>query len=312
MTKRIVFFIADGFQPLDLFGPLDTFVETNTFLHDAYTCVIASFTAGEIKSSAGHRVMADISISELSELDYFVVCGGSGTRTLKLTTEQTLILTQVCDKAEKIISICTGAFILAQVFCNEQRRLTTHWRHCHSLASQHKHISVETEPLFINDSNVWSSAGILSGVDLALELIKQDYGNTVASAVSKELVVYLQRKGNQQQFSDLLQLQSAQNIRLTPLLDWVLNNIEQKISVEDLATQACMSSRQLTRMFNKHLKISPAAFIAKVKLHRAKDMLSEGSHSLNAIARRVGFTNYESFRRAFERQFGLSPSHYSS
>ncbi len=311
MTKRIAFFIADGFQTLDLFGPLDTFFETNSLVNQAYQCDIVSFAEGTVENSAGHRVIADFALATLGHVDYMIICGGSGMRTLSLSASQLAAFRTLCIDAEKVISICTGAFILAQIFCDEPRKLTTHWRHCHTLASQHKCAEVDPEPLFINDKNIWSSAGILSGVDLALEIIKQDHGNTIASAVAKELVVYLQRKGNQQQFSDLLQHQSAQSIRLAPLLDWIVDNLQQKISVNDLAELVSVSPRQITRMFNKHMNTTPAAYIAKLRMHQARDMLNEGNHSLAAISRRVGFSNYESFRRAFERQFGLSPSDYS-
>lgn len=312
MQKRIVFFIANGFQPLDLFGPLDTFEETNGFVTDSYRCQIAAFEQGQVKSASGHSVVADISITSIEEIDYLIICGGSGMRQLKLNIAQRVELKRLADSAEKVISICTGAFIVAQLYPDDPLRLTTHWRNCNELASLFPHCEVLEDPLFINQNKVWSSAGILSGVDLALEIVRQDLGNTVAASVAKELVVYLQRKGSQNQFSDLLKTQSSDSLRLTPVLEWLTDNLDKNISVSDIANKLCVSDRQLSRLFKQHLNKTPAQYLNQLRMHQARDLLSDDNRSLQEISRKVGFVNYESFRRSFERYFGLSPSTYKT
>ncbi|MGJ8678934.1 GlxA family transcriptional regulator [Paraglaciecola sp.] len=311
MTIRVAFFIADGFQPLDLFGPLDTFTEANTFLKDSYQCDIVSFESGLIKSANGHSVMADFSVVNVPEPDYLVICGGSGMRTLKLTTKQFIDLKQLANVAKRIVSICTGTFILAQLFPNTPLTVTTHWRHCAQLSEQYPQCDVLPDPLYICHKHIYSSAGILSGVDLSLELVRQDLGNTLAASVAKELVVYLQRKGSQKQFSDLLKTQSSDSLRLNPVIEWMLDNLQQPISVTDIAQKLCVSERQVSRLFKQHVNLSPAQYLTQLRMFQARDLISHENRSLQEVSRLVGFANYESFRRAFERYFGLSPSTYN-
>ncbi|BBM00892.1 GlxA family transcriptional regulator [Microbulbifer sp. GL-2] len=195
MTKKIGFFIADGFQALDLFGPLDAFMEVNSFVSDAYTCCLIGLDAGPVKTVYGQSLAVDSDIYQLPQIDYLVICGGTGMRELELSAKQLNTLRLIADAASKVMSVCTGAFVLAKVFPDQSHRITTHWRHCQELSLQAVNYQVEADPLFIESEGVWSSAGILSGVDLALEIIRQDQGNTIAASVAKELVVYLQRRG---------------------------------------------------------------------------------------------------------------------
>ena len=311
MSKKLAFFIADGFQPLDLFGPLDAFEEVNSLNSNAYKCNIVSFTSGLIKSASGHSVMADTSISELELIDYLIICGGRGIRQLKINTIQQQRLRQVADNATKVISICTGAFLLSQVYSEQALTLTTHWRHCQELAKNCKNTTVLEEPLFFQNGRIWSSAGVLSGVDLALALIHQDYGSTISAQIAKELVVYIQRKGNQKQFSELLAIQSSDSLRLAPLIEWLTHNLEKSISVSKMAEFSALSERQLTRLFKQYLNKTPGQYLTLLRVTQAMELMRHDNRSLQQIARKVGFMNYDSFRRAFERNFGTPPSLYS-
>lgn len=311
MTIRVAFFIAEGFQPLDLFGPLDTFEEANTFIKESYQCDIVSFEAGLVKSASRHCVMADYALTNLPVPDYLVICGGSGMRELILTTRQVIELKKLADTAKKIISICTGTFILAQLFPDLPLTVTTHWRHCAQLSAQYPQCEVLPDPLFICHDNIYSSAGILSGVDLSLELVRQDLGNTVAASVAKELVVYLQRKGSQKQFSDLLKTQSSDSLRLSPVIEWMMENLQQTINVTDIAQKLCVSERQVSRLFKQHLNLTPAQYLTQLRMLQARDLISHDNRSLQEVSRLVGFVNYERFRRSFERYFGLSPSTFN-
>ena len=210
-----------------------------------------------------------------------------------------------------MFSICTGAFILSQIYKNKALTITTHWRHCDSLAAQHPTKIVSPDPLFIKDEKVWSSAGILSGVDLALAIIREDFGNSIAAKVAKELVVYLQRAGSQLQYSDVLALQSSESLKLSPLIDWLCTQLNKQITVTHMAEFCNLSERQLTRLFKQHLKCTPSNYFRALKLNHARDLLSEENISLQFIANKLGFTHYDSFRRAFFKQFGVSPSQYS-
>ena len=310
MTKKLVFFIADGFQALDLFGPLDAFMEVNSILGNEYKSYICSLTEGPVKSAYGQSVVADLAIADVSDVDDLIVCGGSGMRTLTLDTKQTVALQSIAERANRIISICTGAFILPQIYPDKAMTLTTHWRHCPELKASAKHCEVMHEPLFVVDDNIWSSAGVLSGVDLALALIRQDHGDAIAAKVAKELVVYLQRGGNQTQYSDLLATQTQQSFRLSPLIDWLSQNLSQSISVTQMAEYMYVSERQLTRLFKLHLDTTPSSYLKLLRLNRARDLLSQSQGELTQVASQVGFIHYDSFRRAFTDHFGVSPSQF--
>lgn len=312
MNKKLAFFITDGFQPLDLFGPLDTFEEANSLGSQLYHCQIFSFTKGLIKSATGHHVMADYAVEDISNIDYLIICGGSGMRTLQMTPTQKQQLRMLADSADKVMSICTGAFVLAQIHEEQPLTLTTHWQHCHELKNAYRNMNVQPDPLFMQDNRIWSSAGVLSGVDLALAIIRLDLGNTFSATIARQLVVYMQRKGSQNQFSDLLNVQSSDSLRLTPLIEWLSENLSRSITVLEMADFINVSERQLSRLFKQHLSYAPAQYLTQLRLTRARDLISEDNRTLQQIARQVGFASYDSFRRAFERQFGLSPSLYQA
>jgi len=311
MTKKIGFFIADGFQALDLFGPLDAFMETNSFVSEAYSSSLIGLTDEPVKTCYGQTVAVDSDIYLAPKLDYLVICGGSGMRQLHLSPKQANTLRSMADGAQWVLSICTGAFVLADLFPEQRHRVTTHWRHCQQLADQATNYQVEHDPLFIESGKLWSSAGILSGVDLALEVIRRDYGNTIAASVAKDLVVYLQRRGGQSQYSDLLKVQSSDSLRLNPLLEWLSENHHQSINVSNMAERISVSERQLTRLFKQHLNSTPGHYLNQLRLNRARDLITCETASLVQVARQVGFSSYDSFRRAFYGQFGVSPSYFS-
>lgn len=310
MTKHLVFFIADGFQPLDLFGPLDTYMEANSIVPNAYQAVLMGLQAGPVKSASGTVVIAEVGLADTLAIDYLIICGGCGMRQLILNLEQQQKLRALADKADKVLSICTGAFILAKLYQDCSFTLTTHWRHCQELAKAAPHCQVQAKPLYVSDGKLWSSAGVLAGVDLSLEIIRQDLGNTVAASVAKELVIYMQRKGGQAQYSDLLKVQSGDSLRLSPLLEWLLQNLDKPITVQQMADRAALSERQLTRLFMTHLSATPGHYLRELRLSRARDLLASDNLPMDKIAAITGFASYDSFRRAFAAHFGVSPSFY--
>ncbi|MCF2909910.1 helix-turn-helix domain-containing protein [Pseudoalteromonas sp. DL2-H2.2] len=311
MTTKQVYFIADGFQALDLFGPLDAFMETNCHVPNAYDCKLLSTEAGAVATVYGQQIQADFGLEDEFVVDDLIICGGNGMRTLSLSAAQLGALSALAARAKRVFSICTGAFVLAQLFPQQALTLTTHWRHCESLARQNTHCTVSPDPLYIQDEHIWSSAGVLSGVDLALAIVREDHGNSIAAQVAKDLVVYLQRAGNQHQYSDALALQSGDSLKLSPLLDWLSTQLNQPVTVARMAEFCHLSERQLTRLFKQHLNCTPSHYFKVLKLNHARDLLSEENISLQHVATKLGFTCYDSFRRAFVRQFGVSPSHYT-
>ncbi|MBU2427944.1 MAG: helix-turn-helix domain-containing protein [Gammaproteobacteria bacterium] len=310
MTKQLVFFIADGFQSLDLFGPIDCYAQANDFHPNSYRIKIISLLAGPVRSAAGQSVLADEALADCQHADYLIICGGIGMRQLVLSHQQLTLLRTLASQAEKVLSICTGAFILAKLFPAKPLILTTHWRHCDVLAKAAPHCQIRGKALYVADGHIWSSAGVLAGVDLTLEIIRQDLGNATATGVAKELVVYLQRRGEQLQFSELLQTQTGDSLRLVPLLEWLLANLDKDIRVQDMAEKVSVSERQLTRLCQVHLGVSPSQYLRELRLNCAKDLISSASLPLDKIAQVTGFSSYDSFRRAFAKHFGQSPSFF--
>lgn len=308
MTIKQLFFVDDGFQALDLFGPLDAFMETNTFVPNAYTCQLLALNDTGASTSHGQRVLPDVILDGELVCDDLIICGGAGMRKLTLTTKQLIELRKVATNANRVISICTGAFLLADLFPDEEISMTSHWRHCASLSAQNPKKNICSEPLYVKSGNRWSSAGVLSGVDLALAIVKEDYGNAIAAKVAKELVVYVQRSGSQNQFSDMLQVQVAESLQLSPLLDWLNTRINKQTTVAQMAEYIGLSERQITRLFKKHLHATPSDYYRKMKLNYARDLLGEQNISVQQVAQKIGFNSYDSFRRAFYRQFLISPS----
>lgn len=310
MTKQLVFFIADGFQSLDLFGPIDCYSQANELHPQAYKIKVISFQTGPVRSAAGPMVYAEEALADCRHADYLIICGGAGMRKLAFDHQRLNLLQVLASQAEKVLSICTGAFILVKLFPTQPLILTTHWRHCGELAKTAPNCQIREKALYVADGRIWSSAGVLAGVDLTLEIIRQDLGNTAATSVAKELMVYMQRRGEQSQFSELLQAQTGDSLRLVPLLEWLLTNLDKDIRVQDMAEKVSVSERQLTRLCQMHLGVSPSQYLRELRLNCAKDLISSASFPLEKISQVTGFSSYDSFRRSFAKHFGKSPSFY--
>jgi len=308
--QKIIFLITDDFQPLDLFGPLEAFSTAKAVSFCDYEWAVASFSLEPVMSESGIKIMPDIRLCDVRDCDTLVLCGGQGARTTDLEKNQITLLRQVSEKCSRIVSICTGAFIMSQIGLTEGRRVATHWRYSDELAEHYPTAQVDPDALFVKDGKFWSSAGVTAGIDLALALIAEDYGNAISAAVARQLVVYMRRTGDQAQFSEPLFAQSNTSERLAPLLEWMTNNLSKPLSVQDLAERANISPRQFSRIFQKNLKLSPARYVEYLRLDKARLMLLQEKSRIDEVAKAVGFSNPDSFRRAFERRFSVAPTLY--
>lgn len=307
---HLCFFILDRFQPLDLFGPLEAFATAESFASGRYRWTLSSFEAGLLKTESGVPIQVDTPIDRVQGIDTLIFVGGGGPRQTILTQPQIDLLQHLADDCERVASVCTGTFLLAQLPTSTGRRLSTHWRHAQTLRNACPDIDVEENALFLNDDRVWSSAGVVSGIDMAMAMIAEDYGGTVAASVARQLVVYARRSGHQSQFSEPLLAQSQHSGRMAEILTWIADHPNDALSVEALAQRAGMSLRHFTRTFTKKLGMPPAKYVERVRLDHARMMLSAGDGRVSEIAASVGFNSPDTFRRAFERQFGISPTDY--
>lgn len=309
-THTIVFVALDGLQSLDLFGPLEVFATAKATAGCAYRWSIGSFRDGPITTESGSRLLPDVMLTSDLTVDTLVFCGGAGPRQAALNEAQIGTLKALCSKSHRIVSICTGAFLLDRLGLTAKRNVTTHWQFADDLARSESAPDVDASAIFVKDGNIWSSAGVTTGIDLSLALVTEDYGPAVATAVSQHLVVYMRRTGGQAQFSAPLKAQAAASGRLAPVIGWITENLDKDLSVPDLAERAGLSTRQFSRIFMQELGRPPAKYIEDLRLDKARIMLAEQRFRVEDVAQLAGYKNADNFRRAFIRKFAVNPSLY--
>jgi transcriptional regulator GlxA family with amidase domain len=213
-------------------------------------------------------------------------------------------------RVRRIASVCTGAFLLAEAGLLKGRRATTHWGACEELARDFPDTVVEPDTIFVRDGAIYTSAGVTSGMDLALALVEEDCGRDVALAVARELVMFLQRPGGQAQFSAQLAGQLAEHEPLRELQTHILEHPEEDLSIGALARRAAMSPRNFARVFTREVGRTPARFVASARVETARRLLEETREPLEQVASRSGLANPETLRRTFMRLVGIAPGQY--
>ena len=311
MKQHIVTFIVmDDIQVLDLFGPLEAFAAANELSSSQYHWQIAAPDSSACKTESGTKILPDQKWRSVLKTDTLIFVGGKGPRTAEFSKSDRSHLRNLAKGAARVASVCTGTFVMARLGLIEAKKVTTHWRYTVELQEKFPHLTVDSNALFVKDGNYWSSAGITAGIDMALAMITEDCGAAISASVARQLVVYLRRPGNQAQFSEPLIAQSGSVGRFSDVLAWVAENLDRSINVETLANVAGMSSRHFARLFRQETGKTPAQYVEQMRLDHARTLLGEGNGRIHKIALSVGFKNPDSFRRAFERRFALSPTIY--
>lgn len=300
-------------QSLDVTGPLEVFTGANRWRDShgggrAYDISTASPGGVPVRMSNGMRVTPDRDLHETHAPDLLIVPGGEGTR----FPDRELLawLRRNCPHISQVVSVCTGAFLLAEVGVLAGRRATTHWAHCDALAERYPRTTVEADPIFVRDGDVATSAGVTAGIDLALSLVEEDIGRDAALAVARNLVVFLRRPGNQAQFSTQLAAQTAQRAPLRRLQQWIAEHPEADLSVETLAERANLSPRQFARAFTSEVGMTPGRYVDRVRLEAARRRLEDTGEGVAETARACGYGTPEAMRRAFLRVLGTGPHEY--
>ncbi|AMN81579.1 MULTISPECIES: GlxA family transcriptional regulator [Pseudomonas] len=300
-------------QMLDLVGPTDVFAEAARQLGKprAYRISVVGVQPGPIKGTSGLRVETDGCIDTYdTPVDTLLIAGSPAIADI---TGDLRVLRWVRDqagKARRVGSVCSGAFVLAAAGLLARRRATTHWNSCAALARQYPDIEVDADSIFIRDGNLYTSAGITAGMDLALALVEEDHGRDLALCVARELVMYLKRPGGQSQFSAQLAAQSAERSTIRDIQHYIIDHLATDLSVPLLARQAGMSERNFARVFKADAGQTPAEFVERARIDGARHLIEGAEVSLKRLADQVGYANVDGFRRAFVRRLGVSPNEY--
>ena len=310
--REILFIVYPGFEMLDLAGPMGVF-STATRLLDgsqAYALTTASLNGGIIQSREGLSVVTQ-ALSEIpgNHVDTAVVVGADE-RPLRDILEDGQLTSWLADQHhifERVASVCSGAFLLAAAGLLEHKRATCHWGATERLKRAFPGIDVEADALFIQDGRIWTSAGVTTGIDMTLEMVRRDFGHALASDAARQLVVFAHRPGSQSQFSRAGAAQATPNQKLRDLIVWLSSHLHQSIDVSTMALRAGMSARSFQRHFTKEIGVSPGAFLTELRLERAKDLLIE-NQTVGATAIAVGYRSEAAFRKAFSDRHSVSPS----
>ncbi len=293
---------------LDVAGPSEVFSEANRFGAD-YQVVLYSADGHEVASSTGLRIAVNAAAADAGPLAMALVAGGDIFPSHPVSPQLAEAARVLAARARRTASICTGTFILAAAGLLDGRRATTHWQHARTLARAYPAIEVEPDAIYVEDGQIFSSAGVSAGIDLALALVERDHGAGLARDVARSLVVFLQRPGGQSQFSPSLRAALPRTSPLRQLCDAVAASPADDYSLARLAAMAHLSSRHLTRLFREELNTTPARYVELIRFDTAKDLLDAG-HSVTDTAVRSGFGSAETLRRAFISHLGVSPRAY--
>lgn len=304
---RVVLVAYDGLQSLDLSGPLEVFHAAGGY----DVTVAAATSAGWVTSESGLRIGVDVALADVDgPLDTLVVVGGEGTREAVLDEDLLHHVRRLAGRARRVASVCSGAFVLAMAGLLEGKRATTHWSVCDLLAESFPGVDVDPEPIYVRDGDVWTSAGVTAGMDLALALVEDDHGRDVALAVARRLVLFLHRPGNQRQFSAQLGAQLAERSTLRALQAHIADHPDDDLSIAALADRAGMSERHLARTFVEEVGVTPARYVERTRLEAARRRLEDTDDAVEAVAAACGFGTAETMRRAFQRSVRTSPREY--
>jgi transcriptional regulator GlxA family with amidase domain len=303
-------------QLLDVTGPLQVFATANEITADGsndatpYRLSVVAPGGARITTSSGLALFAEpLPPMESSVPDTLLVAGGPG---VERAASDALLVDWLRNRAglvRRVGSVCTGAYLLAEAGVLDGRQAVTHWSVCADLARRFPSVKVETDPIFVRDGPVWTSAGVTAGIDLALALVQDDLGRSVALAVARYLVVFLKRPGGQAQFSAALSLQMAGD-RFGILHDWMAQHLTEDLSLPVLARQAAMSERSFSRHYVEATGLTPARAVEQLRVETARQLLLDTQSPIKRIAQRCGFGSEETMRRSFLRLLSISPQDY--
>jgi transcriptional regulator GlxA family with amidase domain len=297
--------IFPDFQLLDAAGPISVFEIAARVAGKPPSIKMIAVTPGTVRSSSGVEILAR-SIRPASAITTLIVAGGWGVRAAVKCETTLKFVRAMATRGVRVASVCSGAFILAEAGILDGRGATTHWQRTQDFLARYPKVKLEPDRIFVRDGNIWSSAGITAGIDLALAMAAEDFGDEVAQKTARQLVLHERRAGGQSQFSSLLELK-APGGRFGPLLSWAREHLDAPLTVEDMAEQAGMSSRHFTRAFIAETGTTPSKAVERLRIEVARQRVQSSSEAIEQVAQSTGFRDPERMRRAFIRAFGQPP-----
>lgn len=311
--KRIWFLMAPRTGLLNVAGPWEVFGHTNDVLgYAAYETSLLGPRAPAVPT--GHGIVLG-NVQPLPERlrrtpDVVIVAGAPRLAPYEVNEQLVPWIRRFHSRIPTIVSICTGAFVLARAGLLDGRRATTHWMFLDAMRAEFPNVQVVDEGIYVKDGHIWTSAGVTAGIDLTLALVEADHGHQVAMAVAKRLVLFLRRSGNQAQFSAALQRQGQEAPKLRDVSTFVLENVDKPLPVSELAHALGMSPRTLSRWCREQMGESPAEVIRRVRVDEARRLLEETSLPLKDVIARTGFGDASTLWRAFTQRLGVTPAEY--
>ena len=318
VERLVVIVLFEGVDLLDVTGPPEVFALVRRETDDAtgYRVLLAAETLDPVTTSTGVRIMPDITFTDaVTQTIDTVLVPGSVTidrnRRIRAVVDRDVVaqVKALAARSRRITSVCVGAHLLAAAGLLDGKRATTHWSTAPQLAADHPAVRVDPDPIFIREGNVWTGAGISACLDLALALVAEDFGESTALRVARQLVMYLKRPSGQSQFSVPLEPVSTTR-RIEEIRHYINENLRQPISVADLAEAAHLGERQLSRVFRAELGMTPAAYLESARVELARHQLESTDDTLDRIASACGFGTIDTLIRAFRRTLNTSPTEY--
>jgi transcriptional regulator GlxA family with amidase domain len=320
MLRNVVLISFPEAQSLDVSGPYEVFsaatrvCRAQSRTDQGYAITLLSPRGEPMRCESGLTLLADGSLARFRPATHgihtLLICGGTGARRAAHDPRITARVKRLSQSATRIASVCTGAFVLAGAGLLDGKRATTHWARCALLRQQFPKVRVEDAPIYVRDGNVFTSAGVTAGIDLALALVDEDLGRTVAAEVARRLVVFVRRAGGQAQFSAQLSAASAEREPLRELMAWIVDHPAEDLDVPALAARVHLSVRHFSRLFRTETGLSPAAYVERVRLETARRLLETSAESVERVAAAAGFGTPEALRRSFARRLTVSPREY--
>jgi transcriptional regulator GlxA family with amidase domain len=312
-ARIVVLVVFDGAEAIDVAGPASVFSKAELARPGTYRLLVASPRGGAVRSNSGLVFDATQAFQELpSPIDTLVVAGGDEAPLRAAIRDQRVSewLSAAAPGTRRIASVCSGAFALAAAGLLDGREATTHWSALDLLQKVRPAVEVRRDRIYVRDGHVWTSAGVVTSIELALALVEDDLGHEVAMTIARTLALPMLRGGDQPQVSQALQAQEAASRRLRELVAWIGTHLREDLSVASLADRASMSPRHFARAFAAETGCTPARFVERARVTAAAGLLLRTRWAQERIAERSGFGSVDALQRAFVRQHGVTPKVY--